>query len=87
MKLFNAVLLAGAAQAGVGSRVIDMVRSNRYTSFLWLISYESYSVSNFVSATKTNKDWPKNGSPGKINSAKFTNPWKKKLKGTIFTTA
>ena len=29
MKLFNAVLLAGAAQAGVGSRVIDMVRSNR----------------------------------------------------------
>ena len=34
MKLFNAVLLAGAAQAGVGSRVIDMVRSNRYES-LW----------------------------------------------------
>jgi len=28
MKLFNAVLLAGAAQAGIGGRVIDMVRSN-----------------------------------------------------------
>ena len=34
MKLFNAVLLAGAAQAGVGSRVIDMVRSNRLGFYL-----------------------------------------------------
>ena len=41
MKLFNAVLLAGAAQAGVGSRVIDMVRSNRYDS-VWITLVEFY---------------------------------------------
>ena len=44
MKLFNAVLLAGAAQAGVGSRVIDMVRSNRFEFYLWILIHESYSM-------------------------------------------
>merc|ERR1712235_236791 len=59
MKLFNAVLLAGAAQAGVGSRVIDMVRSN--------------SDKNEQRLTKEWLTW-------KISLAKFTNPWKKRLK-------
>ena len=151
MKLFNAVLLAGAAQAGVGSRVIDMVRSNRsefrrqirvephhsvifglwsnknaailnaailnaamwffallfriksctmdvvqtqiifYDSYglihtVLVIQYVSYSMGHTVSVklilvTRTSKDWPRSGSPGKISLAKFTNPWKKRLKG------
>ena len=42
----------------------------------------TYAVSvKIILVTRTSKDWPRSGSPGKISLAKFTNPWKKRLKG------